>query len=66
MHFIQPGKTTQNVFVESFTGKFRDYCLNLHWFASLEEARSEIETWRSHYNNVRPHLSLEKTSCSVR
>ena len=30
LHFIQPGKPTQNVCVESFNGKFRDYCLNLH------------------------------------
>ena len=57
-HFIQPGKPTQNAFVESFNGKFRDYCLNLHWFASLEDAQSTINDWRDHYNNVRPHRSL--------
>ena len=56
--FIQPGKPTQNAFVESFNGKFRDYCLNLHWFRSLEEARREIDGWRQHYNNVRPHSSI--------
>jgi len=33
LHLIQPGKPTQNAFIESFNGKFRDYCLNLHWFA---------------------------------
>jgi len=58
LHFIQPGKPTQNAFVESFNGKFRDYCLNLHWFSILEDARSIIETWREHYNYVRPHRSL--------
>lgn len=42
LHFIQPGKPTQNAFVESFNGKFREYCLNLHWFASLQDARSII------------------------
>ena len=60
LHFIQPGKPAQYAFVESFSGKFRDYCLDLHWFASLEDARSVIETWRNHYNNVRPHRSLGK------
>ena len=43
LHFIQPGKPTQNAFVESFNGKFREYCLDLNWFASLEDARSTIE-----------------------
>jgi putative transposase len=57
-HFIQPEKPTQNAFVESFNGKFRDYCLNLHWFASLDDARSTISQWRDHYKAVRPHRSL--------
>lgn len=56
--FIQPGKPTQNAFVESLNGKFRNECLNQHWFRSLEEARYEIEMWCEHYNNVRPHSSL--------
>ncbi len=60
LHFIQPGKPTQNAFVESFNGKFRDYCLNLNWFASLEDARAIINDWRRHYNYVRPHRSLGK------
>jgi len=59
-HFIQPGEPTQNAFVESVNGKFREYCLNLHWFASLDDARSIIEDWRNHYNPVRPHRSLGK------
>ena len=58
LHFIQPGKPTQNAFVESFNGKFRDYCLNLNWFASIEDARVTINTWRDHYNHERPHRSL--------
>ena len=60
LHFIQPGKPTQNAFVESFNGKFREYCLNLHWFASLSDAQSIIKDWRHHYNHVRPHRSLGK------
>lgn len=58
LHFIQPGKPTQNAFVESFNGKFRDHCLNQHWFRSLAEARSVIEAWRRHYNEERPHSAL--------
>lgn len=56
--FIQPGKPTQNAFIESFNGKFRDSCLNQHWFLSLADARHEITQWRTHYNHVRPHSSL--------
>lgn len=58
LNFIQPGKPTQNAFVESFNGKFRESCLNLHWFRSLDEARRLIGEWRQDYNAVRPHSSL--------
>jgi putative transposase len=58
LHFIQPGKPTQNAFVESFNVTFRDSCLNNHWFKDLDNARRLIEDWRRHYNEVRPHSSL--------
>ncbi|MGQ0741106.1 MAG: IS3 family transposase [Alphaproteobacteria bacterium] len=58
-HYIAPGRPTQNGFVESFNGRLRDECLNEHLFASLNEARSIIETWRIDYNTKRPHTSLE-------
>ncbi len=58
LHFIQPGKPTQNAFVESFNARFRDGCLNQHWFKDLTDARQIIEAWRNHYNAVRPHSSL--------
>jgi putative transposase len=54
-HYIAPGKPTQNAFVESFNGRFRDECLNEEVFTSLAEARSVIERWRQDYNQVRPH-----------
>ena len=60
--FIQPGKPTQNAFVESLNGKFRNECLNQHWFRTLDEAGYEIELWREHYINVRPHSSLNYMS----
>ena len=62
LHFIQPGKPTQNAFVESFNGKFRDGCLNQHWFASLEDAREIINAWREDYNRIRPHSALNYQS----
>jgi putative transposase len=58
LHFIDPGRPVQNAFIESFNGKLRDECLNLHWFVSLEEARRIIKLWRIDYNTIRPHSSL--------
>ena len=58
LHFSRPGKPTDNAFIESFNGSFRDECLNLHWFLDLEDARQKIETWRRDYNEFRPHSSL--------
>jgi len=58
IHFIQPGKPVQNCYVESFNGRFRDECLNEHWFTSMEDAREIIEAWRVNYNEVREHGSL--------
>jgi putative transposase len=55
---IDPGKPWQNGVDESFNGKFRDECLSLEWFRSRAEAKVVIETWRRHFNNVRPHSSL--------
>lgn len=59
LHLIEKGKPTQNAFVESFNGKFRNECLNEHWFADIEEARREIEAYRIEYNEERPHSSLD-------
>ena len=54
----QPGKLTQNAFIESFNVKFRDECLNEYWFISLAHAREMVNTWRKDYNEVRLHSSL--------
>jgi putative transposase len=56
--FSRPGKPTDNSFIETFNGSFRDECLNLHWFESLAEAKREIEAWRQDYNESRPHMAL--------
>lgn len=58
LDFIEPGKPTQNPFVESYNGKIRDECLNQHWFRELQEARITIEAHRVDHNQVRPHSSL--------
>ncbi|WP_139264033.1 integrase core domain-containing protein, partial [Pseudomonas aeruginosa] len=58
LKLIQPGKPTQNAFIESFNGKFRDECLNEHWFCSLAEARIRIAAWRRDYNEHRPHSAI--------
>lgn len=54
---IEPGRPMQNGYIESFNGKFRDECLNEHWFTSLAQARDVIADWRRDYNEVRPHSS---------
>jgi len=58
LSFIRPGKPNENAYIESFNGKFRDECLNEHWFISLAQAREIIEAWRLEYNTERPHSSL--------
>lgn len=62
LRFIRPGKPVENAYIESFNGKFRDECLNEHWFVSLADAKTTIETWRIDYNTVRPHSSLAGTT----
>jgi putative transposase len=59
LQFSRPGKPTDNPFIESFNGRFRQECLNQSWFASLEDAQKKIEEWRVDYNEDRPHSSLE-------
>ena len=58
LRYIQPGKPQQNAYIESFNGKFRDECLNEHWFMSMRHARQLIEEWRQDYNAQRPHSAI--------
>jgi putative transposase len=58
LKLIAAGKPTQNAFIESFNGRFRDECLNDHYFRNLAHARALIATWRRDYNEVRPHGSI--------
>jgi len=59
LHFIALGKPTQNAYIESFNGRFRDECLNENEFRSLDHARAIIEDWRRDYNAFRPHKYSE-------
>ena len=50
LDFSRPGKPTDNPFIESFNGKFREECLNQNWFLSLGDAQEQIDAWRQDYN----------------
>lgn len=52
-------KPIENVYIESFNGKFRDECLNEHWFLIMAHARRTIEEWRMEYGGQRPHIRLQ-------
>ena len=58
LRLIEPGKPNQNAYIESFNGRFRDECLNEHWFTSLAHAQVVIEAWRREYNDERPKKGL--------
>jgi putative transposase len=59
LEFIRPGKPVENAYIESFNGKSRDECLNVELFFGIEDARRKLETWRTDYNEERPHKSLD-------
>ena len=58
MDFSRSGKPMDNAMIESFNGSFRDECLNVNWFLSMEDARKKIDKWRRDYNELRAHSSL--------
>ena len=58
LDFSRPGKPTDNAFIKSFNGRFRQECLNENWFLSLEDAEEKVQSWRTYYNGERPHSAL--------
>jgi putative transposase len=59
LDFIRPGRPVENGYIESFNGRLRDECLNVHVFFSLVDVREKLELWRQDYNQVRPHSALD-------
>ncbi len=58
LDFSRPGRPSDNALVEAFNSRFRQECLNQHWFLSLEDAKEKLSAWRNEYNTQRPHSSL--------
>ncbi len=58
LDFIRPGKPVENGLIESFNGRLRDECLNVHLFWTIDDARQILGMWRDDYNRLRPHGAL--------
>jgi putative transposase len=58
LHFIPPGESWRNSYVESFNSRIRDECLNINIFWSLAQARVVITDWKQDYSHRRRHSSL--------
>ena len=62
LDFSRRGKPTDNAAIESFNGRFREECLNVHWFASIDDAQRKIDAFRWDYNEHRPYRALKGLS----
>jgi len=62
LDFSRRGKPTDNATIESFNGRFREECLNVHWFASMDDAQQKIDAFRWDYNEHHPHRALKGLS----
>jgi putative transposase len=62
LDFSRRSKPTDNATIESSNGRLREECLNVHWFASLEDAQQKVDAFRWDYDEHRPHRSLAALS----
>ena len=62
LDFSRPDKPVDNAIIDSFNGRVRQECLNLHWFTEINEVKSILEIWKMEYNMTRPHSSLDNLS----
>ena len=62
LDFSRRGKPTDNAAIESFNGRFSEECLNVHWFASIDDAQQKIDAFRWDYNEHHPHRALKGLS----
>jgi putative transposase len=58
LDFIRPGKPVEKAFIESFNGRLRDECVNVHHCRSIEDAKTKIDAWRVDDNQRRPRRAL--------
>lgn len=65
LRFIQPGRPNHSAFVESFNRNLPEYCLDLNWFAGIDEAQSTINARKTHSNHVRANRSLDGKTPAV-
>jgi putative transposase len=59
LHWIEPGKPTQNAYIERFNGTFRREVLNANTFSTLAQVRRTVDVWLVEYNTERPHQALQ-------